>query len=144
MSAPISRSGAITRFIGRFCRESSPVSLEEKSWPASMPARSRIVVPEFPASNARQLLCNPRAPRPVPPDRQAFERRHTCGSPSAPRAPFPSSHSNFHEPPCPLGQFFPTSLPLLPPEIQAHRRTYHSVRRKFECQPAVSLLSSPR
>src|SRR5262249_47368865 len=64
-SAPISLSGAITRFMGRFCSDSSPVSFEEKVCPARIPASNRIVVPEFPASRARQLLFRPRTSRPV-------------------------------------------------------------------------------
>ena len=35
------------------------------SCPAKIPVSSRMVVPEFPASSARQLLFNPRGPRPV-------------------------------------------------------------------------------
>src|SRR6266403_323221 len=50
---------------GRFCRDASPVSLDANSCPAKIPESSRIVVPEFPASSARQLDFNPRAPRPV-------------------------------------------------------------------------------
>src|ERR1700731_5239454 len=53
------------RLMGRFCSESSPVSRVLNFCPARIPANNRIVVPEFPASSARQLLFNPRAPRPV-------------------------------------------------------------------------------
>src|ERR1700686_677323 len=65
ISAPISRNGPTMRFMGRFCSESSPVSLVVNFCPARIPANNRIVVPEFPASSARQLLFSPRAPRPV-------------------------------------------------------------------------------
>ena len=65
MSAPISRSGPTMRFIGLFCSESSPVNFVVNDCPAKIPASSRIVVPEFPASKARQLLFSPFTPRPV-------------------------------------------------------------------------------
>ena len=65
MSAPISRNGPMTRIMGRFCKESSPVSLEENFCPAKIPDSNLMVVPEFPASSARQLLFKPRSPRPV-------------------------------------------------------------------------------
>src|SRR5207247_689535 len=52
MLAPIRSSGAMTRLIGRRESDESPTSLDENRWPARMPARSRIVVPELPASRA--------------------------------------------------------------------------------------------
>ena len=48
--APICVSGSITRFIGRLESEASPKSRLGKGWPASTPASSRMVVPEFPQS----------------------------------------------------------------------------------------------
>ena len=53
------------RLMGRFCSESSPVRRVVNACPAKIPASRRIVVPEFPASSAFQLLFSPRAPRPV-------------------------------------------------------------------------------
>ena len=50
MLAPILRSGAITRSIGRRESPASPTSRLSKVCPARSPARSRIVVPEFPQS----------------------------------------------------------------------------------------------
>src|ERR1700756_4086719 len=55
----------MTRFIGRFRRESSPVILVVKDWPERMPDRRRIVVPEFSASSARRELLRPWRPWPV-------------------------------------------------------------------------------
>ena len=55
MSAPIWRSGETTRPIGRFWIEASPLNFVVKFWPARIPVSRRIVVPEFPASSARQL-----------------------------------------------------------------------------------------
>jgi hypothetical protein len=54
----------MTRFMGLFCREASPVSLEVNSWPARIPVSRRMVVPELPASRARQLPLSPCSPRP--------------------------------------------------------------------------------
>src|SRR6266576_5096828 len=48
MFAPISRSGAITRSMGRRERPASPTRRLSNVCPESRPARSRIVVPEFP------------------------------------------------------------------------------------------------
>ena len=50
--APISESGSIILFIGRFERLKSPTSVESKFCPARIPAISLIVVPEFPQSSA--------------------------------------------------------------------------------------------
>ena len=48
--APIRRSGSMMRPIGRFERDASPTSRLSKGCPASIPASSRIVVPELPQS----------------------------------------------------------------------------------------------
>ena len=53
------------RFMGRLFSDSSPAILVVKLCPARMPESRRIVVPEFPASRARQLLLSPRQPWPV-------------------------------------------------------------------------------
>ena len=50
MLAPILPSGAITRSIGRRESLASPTSRLSKVCPARSPARSRMVVPEFPQS----------------------------------------------------------------------------------------------
>src|SRR5712691_1607212 len=50
MSAPIFRSGAITRSIGRRERAALPTRRLSNVCPASKPASSRMVVPEFPQS----------------------------------------------------------------------------------------------
>ena len=50
ISAPISESGSITRFIGRLDRLSSPIKTDEKSLLAKIPDINLIVVPEFPQS----------------------------------------------------------------------------------------------
>src|SRR5256712_19314 len=47
-SAPICRSGWVTRRIGRRRSEAAPVSVAENFWPARMPSISRAVVPELP------------------------------------------------------------------------------------------------
>ncbi len=51
MTAPISVSGRITRFIGRRESDASPPITVRNSCAATMPDRSRIVVPELPASS---------------------------------------------------------------------------------------------
>ena len=48
ISAPISLSGVMIRFIGRLLTEASPVTAEAKSCPARIPEISLAVVPEFP------------------------------------------------------------------------------------------------
>ncbi|OMP13274.1 hypothetical protein COLO4_01963 [Corchorus olitorius] len=47
-TAPISRSGLATRFIGRLDSEASPVMVTSNGWPASRPESRRIEVPELP------------------------------------------------------------------------------------------------
>src|SRR6185437_2557522 len=61
ISAPICRSGSITRRIGRRLRDLSPVSSELKLCPASAPANNRIVVPLFPASSAFRGAFHPQS-----------------------------------------------------------------------------------
>ena len=55
----------MTRLMGRFCRDASPEIFVAKVCPAKMPESKRMVVPEFSASSARQLLLSPCNPRPV-------------------------------------------------------------------------------
>jgi hypothetical protein len=62
MRAPIRRSGSITRRIGRFDSEASPISVDSKRWPESNPVNSRIPVPALPQSSASDVPrkpCNP-------------------------------------------------------------------------------------
>ncbi len=49
--APISRSGAATRSMGRVDRLASPMSTDRNGAAASVPATNRIVVPELPQSS---------------------------------------------------------------------------------------------
>ena len=51
--APMRVSGSMTRRMGRFESELSPVSRLRNGCPARMPAMRRIVVPEFPQSMSR-------------------------------------------------------------------------------------------
>ena len=55
----------MTRFMGRFWSEESPVILVVKDCPLRMPESRRMVVPEFSASRVRQELLRPRRPWPV-------------------------------------------------------------------------------
>ena len=64
MTAPMSVSGRITRFIGRRESEASPPITVRNSWAATTPASSRIVVPELPASSAPAAAVRPLSPRP--------------------------------------------------------------------------------
>ncbi|MNY81373.1 hypothetical protein D3C86_2229090 [compost metagenome] len=48
ISAPISRSGLATRFIGRLDNEASPVRVLSKFCAANKPASRRMEVPELP------------------------------------------------------------------------------------------------
>ena len=64
ISAPISASGVVTRPIGRFCREKSPVITESKAWGANKPLSSRILVPEFPISRTFSGALRPCMPTP--------------------------------------------------------------------------------
>ena len=50
MRAPIFDSGSITRRIGRFDSDSSPISVESNDWPASNPVSRRMPVPALPQS----------------------------------------------------------------------------------------------
>ena len=62
--APISRSGAATRSIGRLDRLGSPVSTDRNGAAASVPANSRIEVPEFPQSSAVEGSVSAERPSP--------------------------------------------------------------------------------
>ena len=69
-AAPIDRSGAATRSIGRLRRLASPTSALGNGAAARSPASSRIEVPELPQSSRRRgLEPSPCAPHPRP---QAF------------------------------------------------------------------------
>src|SRR5213076_780229 len=58
--APIRRSGDATRSMGRVDSEASPDSTKRPGRPARAPVRSRIVVPELPASrSASRATCHP-------------------------------------------------------------------------------------
>ncbi|MCY1553034.1 hypothetical protein D9M68_894760 [compost metagenome] len=48
ITAPISRSGLATRFIGRLDKDASPVRVLSNVCPASKPASRRMEVPELP------------------------------------------------------------------------------------------------
>ena len=50
MDAPIMDRGVMTRFMGRFCIEASPVRVEAKLCPDKIPDMSLMVVPELPQS----------------------------------------------------------------------------------------------
>ena len=65
MRAPIVRSGAATRSIGRCCSDASPVSSLSNAWPASKPVSSRMPVPELPRSSTREAARRPAEPHPV-------------------------------------------------------------------------------
>ena len=62
--APIRSSGSMTLRIGRRDSDSSPVNADGNRWPARIPARRRMVVPELPASSgcAAERSC----PKPRP------------------------------------------------------------------------------
>ena len=60
MVAPIWRSGAATRPIGRRVSEASPRISVSNGRPARRPNRRRIVVPELPQSSASAAACSPR------------------------------------------------------------------------------------
>src|SRR3546814_4916727 len=57
--APISESGSITRPIGRFDSDASPVKVAVIVWLAITPISSRVDVPELPMSSA---VCGCRSP----------------------------------------------------------------------------------
>ena len=61
MCAPICRSGAATRSMGRRISEASPTSVLAKGWPASSPIDRRMAVPALPMSSAAAAACSPRA-----------------------------------------------------------------------------------
>jgi hypothetical protein len=65
ISAPIKRSGAITRRIGRRDSEASPINVLAKPWPTKMPAIRRMPVPALPQSSGAVGACNCRRPTPV-------------------------------------------------------------------------------
>jgi hypothetical protein len=56
IDAPISVKGSITRRIGRFESDWSPLKTESKFCPAKTPASSRIVVPLLPQSKSFPVL----------------------------------------------------------------------------------------
>ena len=64
MRAPIRESGSITRRMGRRDRLASPTIREAKRWPARMPHKSRIEVPELPQSRSPAGACRPCSPTP--------------------------------------------------------------------------------
>ena len=61
---PIRESGAITRVMGRFLIEASPVSSLLKRCPARIPDNSRMVVPLFPTSRQEEGADRPCSPFP--------------------------------------------------------------------------------
>ena len=63
--APMAVSGSMTRRMGRFDRDASPMSVVGKGRLARMPDSSRIVVPELAASSATAGALNPARPRPM-------------------------------------------------------------------------------
>ena len=71
--APIARSGAATRSIGRTDRLGSPVRVEAKGDAASTPHSSRIEVPELPQSRVPALSIEPHLDR--HPQLQAAQQR---------------------------------------------------------------------
>jgi hypothetical protein len=62
--APMRRSGAATRSIGRLRSDASPVMTDQKGWPASTPTRSLAPVPELPQSITFSGSVSPSGPRP--------------------------------------------------------------------------------
>ena len=58
ISAPILRSGSITRFMGRRESDSSPISSLVKGCAATMPDSMRMVEPELPQFRALLGACN--------------------------------------------------------------------------------------
>ncbi len=64
INAPISVSGLITRPIGRFDNDSSPINSQSKSCAAKIPDISRIEVPEFPKSSGFEGFFKPLIPTP--------------------------------------------------------------------------------
>ena len=63
--APICRSGAASRRMGRRVSDASPSRTVSKGRPASRPVMSRIVVPELPQSSACAAARNPAKPAPT-------------------------------------------------------------------------------
>ena len=63
--APIRSSGSMTRRIGRGESDASPMNRLENGCPATTPAISRIVVPEFPASSGSAGELRRPIPRPI-------------------------------------------------------------------------------
>ena len=64
MSHPIILSGSVTLFIGLLPIDSSPIKVDSKSFPASIPIINLIVVPEFPTSSISVGGFNPLIPFP--------------------------------------------------------------------------------
>ena len=62
--APMLASGLVTRAIGRFDNEASPLSSTSNACPASRPASRRIDVPELPRSSGCPGFLSPRMPTP--------------------------------------------------------------------------------
>ncbi len=84
--APMARSGAAMRSMGRLRSEASPVSSTSKDCPASSPVMSRMPVPELPRSSGRAGGWRPRGPTPS-----------TCSVPSpSARIGTPSASSACH------------------------------------------------
>ncbi len=62
--APMSRSGAATRSMGRFMSEESPMSLESKRCAASRPMNRRMAVPALPMFSSDAAAFRPCIPAP--------------------------------------------------------------------------------
>ena len=90
--APISRSGAIIRPIGRPRNDASPVKTEANFCPHNKPASSRIAVPELPISNAESGARKPCKPTPSTEYSPAASRE--IDTPSRRNAPIVASTSS--------------------------------------------------
>ena len=73
ISAPMRRNGSITRRMGRWTSEASPVSTERKGREASTPDIIRMVVPLFRTSSTCSGSRNPSRPRPAIVSLRPFE-----------------------------------------------------------------------
>src|SRR5688572_28366705 len=80
MVAPIWRSGAASRAIGRRVSDTAPASVLSHGRPARSPARRRIVGPELPQSRAAD---GPRRPSKPPPWTRAPSPSTSTDTPSA-------------------------------------------------------------